>query len=154
MAQTPLLPALSSVPPHLIQAVIRDAEHTADRVGAFLTTLGLQPPVRLPADFLLGLGAALRLLEWEQTGISLHLEVGLPPARQAMYDVVRVVTSPAEPATAERARSLAGRVMDLSVERFAWAGQVELNADVTLGEAEEELLLDALADFLWAHRPR
>ena len=46
------------------------------------------------------------------------------------------------------------RVMRLSVERFAWTAPAELGTDVSLAEADEEALLEAFADFLWAHRPR
>jgi hypothetical protein len=43
--------------------------------------------------------------------------------------------------------------MVLFVERFAWKARDELDADVALHEADEEQILEALADFLWNHRP-
>ena len=153
--------SLSAFHPDLIRAVKGDAERDADLVGAFLAVTGLAPsgrrpqgaPLAVPADCLLGLGAALRLSLWEQLGIRVHLDHGLPPARQALIDVLRTATGQAEAEAFERIRSLASRVMVLSVEHLAWNGRVELGADVVLGEADQEALLEALADYLWwVHR--
>jgi hypothetical protein len=159
MAVTSPLP-LSDFHPDLIRAVAQDAARDAELVGTFLGEIGLapagqasqDPPLRLPADFLLGLGAALRLLFWEQQGIHVHLDHRFPPARQALLDVLRTATGHAEPEALERVRSLAYRVMVLSIEHLAWNGRVELDADVVLGEADQEALLEALADYLWANR--
>ena len=153
MAVTPCPLQLPDFPPDLIQAVARDAARDADRVGLFLGALGLAPPLPLPAAFLLGLGAALRLLLWEQDGIDAHRRAGLPPARQALRDVFRAAAGQADPGTAEQAKALPGRVLALFIEHFAWAGRAELGADLTLGPADEDALLEGLADFLWAHRP-
>ena len=76
---TPSYPtSLSQFPPDLVQAVAEDAAADADRVGQFLDALGLRPtgdgaapaPLRLPSSFLIGLGAAMRLLAWEQRGLT------------------------------------------------------------------------------------
>jgi hypothetical protein len=155
MAPTLTLPDL---PPDLIRAVAQEGARDAVRVAHFLDALAQTPagqslgqrPVRLPADFLLGLGAALRLLLWERNGIRVHLDAGLPPARDALRDVFRSVI---DPEVAARTATLPSRVSALFVDRFAWTGRLELEADVTLGEAQEEALLDALAEFLWVHRP-
>jgi hypothetical protein len=45
-------------------------------------------------------------------------------------------------------------VLRLSAERFAWSGPPEVGADIALDEAHEDILLEALADFLWAQRAR
>src|ERR1700730_3348789 len=84
MGVTPCPLPLSDFPPDLIHAAPRDAARDADRVAAFLDALGLapagrrpqDPPLGLPADLLLGLGAALRLLLWERVGIRAHREAG------------------------------------------------------------------------------
>jgi len=142
-------PPAHAFPPELVRAVAQDAARDADHVGGFLSALGLNPPRRLPADFLLGVGAALRLLRWEHR---VHLDAGLPPARQALHEVFRTATGQAQPDEAHRAQSLAGRVTALFVEHFAWVGRVELDADIVLGQADPEDLLEVLADFLWACR--
>jgi hypothetical protein len=159
MAVVPPL-SLSAFHPDLIRAVKGDAERDADLVGAFLAVTGLAPsgrrpqgaPLAVPADCLLGLGAALRLSLWEQLGIRVHLDHGLPPARQALLDVLRTATGQAQAEAAERARSLTGRVLALSAAHLAWSGRIELGADVVLGAADQEALLEALADYLWVHR--
>ena len=152
--------SLSAFHPDLIRAVKGDAERDADLVGAFLAVTGLAPsgrrtrgaPLAVPGLCLLRLGAALRLSLWEQLGIRVHLDHGLPPARQALIDVLHTATGQAEAEAAERSRSLASRVLNLSVERLAWNGRAQLGADVVLGAADQEQLLEALADYLWAHR--
>jgi hypothetical protein len=132
---------------------LRDAARDADRVGLFLGGLGLtatpEKPLALPVHFLLGLGAALRLLAWEARGFFFHREAGLPEARQAVHAACLSLSDPNPDPT-----ELCLHVMRLSVEKFAWNAPEELGADVSLGEAEEEMVLEALADFLWTHRPR
>lgn len=153
MAPSVIATPLPDYPPELIQAVVRNAARDADHVGVFLRALGLsaslEKPLSLPTHFLLELGAALRLLIWERQGFFIHQQAGLPAARQALRAVFSSLNDP----TAALAE-LPYRVMCLSVENFAWNAQEELGADVCLEEAEEEMLLEALADFLWAHRPR
>jgi hypothetical protein len=153
MAHSVAAASLPDYPPELIQAVVRDASRDADHVGVFLKALGLsaspEKPLSLPAHFLLELGAALRLLSWESRGFFIHQQAGLPAAREALRAVFSSLSDPSAAPT-----ELPYRVMCLSVENFAWNAQEELRADVCLEEAEEEMLLEALADFLWAHRPR
>jgi len=157
---TPHAPlTFADVPAELIAVIARDAARDAVHVSQFLDALSAFPggswlaakPVVLPADFLLALGAALRLWLWEQRQITTHREAGLPAARDALADVFRAVT---DPEAAARIQDLPSRVLALSVERFAWNAGPELGVEVSLGEAEEDALLEALADFLWAHRPR
>jgi len=151
------LPNIPNVPGELVAAVAEDAARDADRVGQFLRTLGLggspDRPVRLPAAFLLELGAALRLGDWEQRGLQVHREAGLPSAQQALRDVFQASSTSPGPAAAPHER-LVYRIVVLFAERFAWNARVELDADIALDEADEEQLLEGLADFLWDHRPR
>jgi hypothetical protein len=150
---------LARLPQELIVAVVHEGWRDADMVGHFLEALSqstpwqwlARKPVYLPADFLLGLGAALHLHVWEWNGILVHREAGLPSAQEALLDVFQSLT---DPESAAKTAQLPARVTALFMAKFAWTAPVELNADVTLGEAEEEALLEALADFLWAHRPR
>ena len=144
-------PTLADFPPEMIAAVVVDAERQAEGVAEFLGTLGenLVPPSRRTPDFLLQLAAALRLRRWEAEGFFFHREVGLPEADQAVREAL---ASPN--AVAANPTSLSLAVLRLTLERFAWSGPRKLGVDVAVKEANEEALLEALAEFLWAHRPR
>jgi hypothetical protein len=130
-------------------------------VALVLDALGLRPTgdgaarvvLRLPTFFLLGLGAALRLLVWEQDGLHAHRDAGLPSAYEAIREAFQAVTAPEPLEEKERAATqLARRVLAVVVERLAWNGRSLLGADLELGEADEDVLVDALARFLWPHR--
>ncbi len=137
----------------------RNSFSTADAnlVGSFLNLLSETPawnwavnsPLRLPVDFLLVLGAALRLGLWEMIGIQLHRDAGMPPAREIIIDVLQSATNPE---AAARTAQLPSRVLALSIEHFAWAGRLELKADVIVDPADEDMVLEALADFIWNNR--
>jgi hypothetical protein len=154
--------SLNQYPPDLIQAVTQNAADDADRVGQFLTEIGLRPaaagaappaPLRFPTFFLVGLGAALRLLAWEQSGLHAHRDAGLPSAQEAFRQLAQALTGLEPIAVKEQqASQLALRVLAFFVESLAWNGRAILDADLQLGEAEEEPLVEALAHLLWAHR--
>jgi hypothetical protein len=61
-----MVQSTAEFPAALVAAVAGEADLDAGRVGLFLQALGLEAsparPIRLPASFLLELGAALRLL--------------------------------------------------------------------------------------------
>ena len=145
----------SALLPELVEATAREAARDADRVGQLLHELGFVPspgrPVRLPAAFLLDLGAALRLLAWEQGGLHVHRDAGLPPAEQALHDAFRGLVESAG-ANGAADRDLARRVVALFAGRLAWHGRPELDADVALDDLDEDAMLDTLAAFLWARR--
>ena len=145
--------SLAHFPADMIAAVAADSARDADLVGFFLNLLGLrgtpEKPLAMPAGLLLHLGAALRLLAWEAQGFFFHREAGLPEAEQAIRDAFLTLNNP----DAERTK-LRSAVLRLSVERFAWSGPPDLGANIAVHQAQEDVLLDALADFLWAHRPR
>src|SRR5262245_10583053 len=85
-------------PGEMVNAVAVDAARDAERVRRFLRLLGLDPAREklrpIPREFLLHLGAALRLLAWEIKGFFFHREAGLPEARQAIDDAFLLLTSP------------------------------------------------------------
>jgi hypothetical protein len=130
-------------------AVAVDAARDADRVIVFLEAVrpkGMQyGPI--PASFLLRLGVALRLLAWETQGFFFHRQAGLPEARRALQDAFLSLREPNADPTELRAT-----VLRLSLERFAWTGQPDLNADVALSDLNEDAALDAMAEHLWKIR--
>jgi hypothetical protein len=144
--------AVSDLPTDMVASVADSAARDADRVGLFLHELGLSAspdqPRSLPARFLLHLAAALRLLVWETQGFFFHHDAGLPPARQAIRDAFHALHDPnANPS------AFCVSVLRLSLERFAWNGPRDLQADIALDDLNEDAALDVLAEFLWASRP-
>jgi hypothetical protein len=142
-------------PPELVQFVTEGAAWEADAAVLFLKTVGLAPQpgklCRLPADFLLNLGAAMRLLVWEQAGITAHIEAGLPPALEATGRVFLEATQ--QPSREHRPNPwLSLAVFRLTVDLFAWTGRRNLRAEIRLEFPDEDALVEALARFLWDHR--
>src|SRR5437868_5648101 len=96
-------PALAAYPPELIERVADQAARDAQLAANILDEAGLAPSpggVRsFPAEFLLELGAAARLLAWESAGLELHRQAGLPAAREALQmafrDAARRLADPA-----------------------------------------------------------
>src|SRR5436190_11921557 len=120
-------PYLSNLPPDLVTAVAveaaRDAEYVVLFLDEFLDAMGLRPAVGeripFPAAFLLDLGAALRILSWEQAGLHPQEVAGLPSAHEALENVLgslqpeSLVTEVANPRS-----TLAFRVLVAFVEHF------------------------------------
>lgn len=158
MATRIALPASLEPPAEALAAVVRDAERDADGVAALLDEFGFRragpgdPPVRLPAQFLLGLGVVMRLATWESKGLFAHREVGIPSVTEVLQDVVRRTARLDDVGPDPAVVMLWLKVLDLSIGRFAWEGQSTLGADVLVGDADEDALLDALARLCWACR--
>jgi hypothetical protein len=143
----------------LITRLAEQAARDADLALDILTRVGLGPPpgeVRyLPATFLLELGAACRLLAWEVTGLTLHREAGLPSARDALRDAFwGAAALAADPSAPDPGPSLSRAVFALAVDRLAWAGPAYLRAEVILDSPDEDVMVEAMARFLWDHRRR
>jgi hypothetical protein len=148
-----LIPGVSD---QLVRACQTAALRDAERVNLFLNELGLggtrEKPRHLPATLLLDLAAGLRLLHWETCFPG--IETGLPPAMQVLRDALLQAAGKAPSPEAIPAGQAIYRVMQLFDRIFAWSGEAELNADIILEQPDEDLLLGALADFLWTNRPR
>jgi hypothetical protein len=146
---------LSQFPDELTAALRHQAGSDADLAGSFLAEISKHPnlvllaKLRLPETMLLGLGAALRMWTWEDAGIQIHREAGLPCAWAAVRDVfLSLVDSEAAARTVE----LPARVTALFIDRFAWGAAAQLDATVLLGDVDNDGLIDAVAEFLWRHR--
>jgi len=118
---------------------------------------------RLPINKLMEIGAAIRLCYWEAIGFQGHQEAGLPSGQEALVSVFLsidgFVESTNEPAPATESLADWCRAVPLSVQltafhvaRLAWNGTSELGATIVLGEADEEELVNSLAELLWAVR--
>jgi hypothetical protein len=97
------------------------------------------------------LGAALWTFQWELAGLHVHTAAGLPGARAALLNAVESLADLSGDKQGEEALE---RVLALFLERFAWSGQLLLNADVSLDLIEDDAALDAVAELLWRHRKR
>jgi hypothetical protein len=141
----------------LVRYAADEATRDAEEVIALLTAAGLAPPPGETRDFppglLLDLGAAVRLKRWEAGGHEVHTQSGLPSAGAALVHLLHALESVS---TAGDARAVSGRlareVFDLAVTRFAWAARPDLGADIELAPGDDDAMVEALAQFLWAHR--
>ena len=146
--------ALAAYPPEILTRVAEQAAGEADMVAQFLDAVGIVSQdgeaLRLPIVFLLELGAAMRLLTWEEAGLDLR-GAGLPTSREAILRAFRDAASrpdgPAPPMT-----PLCRQVFGFGIERMAWAGPRELDAEILLDFPDEDALVEAMARFLWDRR--
>ncbi len=116
----------------------------------------LDRPLPVPATWLLDLAAALQLAFWESCGIEpRQVDPDLPDFETALSGVMQQLSPrPAGSSAVRQLGWLHRRVTDAQFECFAWRSREELDAPVVLGQYDEEPALEALADFLWAARPR
>jgi len=139
----------------ILAAMMRRARYLADLTAAGLMVTGIVPtarkkkdtPVELPRGFLVELAAILEIRQWERNGILAHTSAGLPTFADAIAQL------------AERASkgekiesSLPMQVTIFWLQNFAWEAQSELGGDVFLDQADDEVLLTEMAEFLFSHR--
>lgn len=137
----------------MVRAVIVHAERQADLTAAYLDVIGAlkSKPARFPAAFLLELAAVLELGLWERRDLRRHLDIELPTYREAMDRLVTRCRKGSAEFDGPNATSLSRQIMQAWIEHFAWDGPNVLNADVVLGEADENEFIDLLAEFVWTH---
>lgn len=155
MALFPTREGMLEIPDRLVAAVARQAERQADLTVAALDASGLFPKLselQLPAAFLLDLGATLQIGVWERQGLREHLPADLPSYRDAAADLARRATEGPSAFSGLDSARLSRRVMQVGVELFAWAGEEFLQADIIVGDVDEESFVDLLAEFLFTHR--
>ncbi|MFM7149797.1 MAG: hypothetical protein ACKO23_08135 [Gemmataceae bacterium] len=150
--------ASAPLPSDLVTAVACEARRDADRLAAFLKAHGLRGskrrPLALPRWFLLGLGLALRLQEWEQAGLEVHLHHGLPSSRNLLLALARHALSQSASTHPEAVDPLVALVLFVFARQMAWSGGAELQATMALGSVSNpDVFLEILANYLWRHRP-
>jgi hypothetical protein len=144
-------------PAELVQFAVDEAGRDADDVAAFLAAADLAPPPGetrgWPPGILLDLGAVVRLRRWEASGYTLHVEAGLPTANAALHRVITTLLGAASNrAVLDTAGELGLAVFGLTVSRFAWTARPQLGSDVVLDLGDEDGLVEALAQLMWALR--
>jgi hypothetical protein len=137
----------------IVGAVAADAARDAHRVADLLDSLGVQGtqqrPIRLSGEFLLELGAAMRIHEWEIAGFNLHLDVGLPKSEVIINNAFRHLV---ERGIIPNGGELPRQVLALFLSRFAWHAHRHWGAPVALDLIDEDAALDALAELVWSRR--
>jgi hypothetical protein len=159
MIETSSNALLESYPPELIARVTDQATQDAEIVVDLLHAFSLAPSDgserSFPADFLLELGAAARVLAWEVQGLALlQGGVRLPAGdaiRRVFEDTTRRLRDPSAPAAT---LELVYAVFRLSMERLAWTGPRDLQAEIMLDFPDEDALVESLAQILWDNRRR
>lgn len=140
----------------VLAAIIRQAELAAHLVHQFLTSLGVaatpERPTYLPRWLLMDLGSALQISVWERAGVTRHLPEALPPADTLLADLLQAAADPAAPAEREPDLALSTRVMAVHLKYFAYPQRSPLTAAVVLTRPDPDVLVEALAQFLWQTR--
>jgi hypothetical protein len=139
----------------LIEAIVAQANLAAHLVNHYLTSLGLKAsparPTVLPKWFLLDLGTALQIAWWKQAGVLAHLSEAFPAPRDLVADLFRAIGDPDELFSRQPDAALATRVMAAHLRHFAFARR-PLQAAVVVGFPDPNVMVDALAQFLWRTR--
>lgn len=139
----------------LVRAVVRHAELAADLTTEVLKKMFPEEPpeyLRLPANYLLELGAVLQIGFWEFNGLSAHIDAGLPSHAQASKKLLeRAQKGPSEFA-GDNATPIQTQVQQFWIDNLAWDGLSLMGKEMVVGEIDEEQLLDLAAQFLWKHR--
>ncbi len=108
--------------------------------------------VRLPRNFLLELGAVLQLGWWEQQGMHHHVAYGLPTYADAAHKLADRAAKGRDEFQGAGKTPLSSQLLAFWIEHFAWQGQALLQADILVGETDDDTFVDMLAKFLWTHR--
>jgi hypothetical protein len=144
----------------VVDAVTRNAEFRADLTAAFLEVTGLAPRSQdgqprscgLSADTLLELGAILQLAYWELHGFRQHIPEEVPDFREAAIALAKRASERAHGGDLQPLEELSQKVFAVWLRHFAWDGRENLQADVVLGDFDEDKITDVMANFLWTHR--
>jgi hypothetical protein len=143
------------VPLCLVEAVMQRAEQNALLTSAALEATGLfssPSEVRLPLNFLLELGAVSQLGVWELQGMHHHVAYGLPTFADAAHELAGRAAKGTGEFQGSGKTPLSARLLKFWIEHFAWQGQALLQAEILVGEVDEDSFVDTLAEFLWTHR--
>jgi len=149
MALSFLLGTLDEVPPELIASAKLEAERDAWNVNCFLerysACLGkrLKKPLRLPKRFLTFLALGLRLLIYEKKQVFEDSDFAFPSSEEVVRMAFRSLSD-----KSLNPDALKEKIYGIDCDQFAWDAQRELKADITISDFNEELLLEAVADFL------
>lgn len=144
----------SPPPDFLRNAIVARAHRNAEMVDRWIRLLLKRPEgeIVLPANFLLELGAIICLAEWESLGLRQFLPDDLPASRVAMYELGARAKKGSSEFEGPDAAPLSIRVFQVWLENFAWQGPELLQAELIVGNVDEDVFADLLADLIWKNR--
>jgi hypothetical protein len=99
--------------------------------------------------FLFELAGVMQLRLWEDAGFTVHIDAGLPSADTAAKELehhAKVGESHVAGIDLWRKVTIVWR------EHFAWEGQQLLGSEVAIHRADDDLLVEQLAQFMWRNR--
>jgi len=141
----------------IVAAFLIQGNRSAKLVGTFLVeNQFIQPNKRrrFPRWFLLDLGYALQLREWEQQNLVQHLPRPLPSSKSVIQTIVEKLR-----ASADRPRSrtkpdqkLAHLVTTAFLLHFCHFRESGFQGDFILKTADRAHLIETMAQWLWKHR--
>lgn len=144
-----------------IAAILRQMDHAADLVIAFLRRLGALGPTEssltgLTGEFLLELGALLQVREWHAAGLIDWFDPdGLSIDDLIGLAIERLKDDPAAAATDRRGTDAMIDALRIWTERCAPDARGHLDADVAIRwdrSLDIDAAVDAFATFLCRHR--
>lgn len=151
--------SLADFPPQLVAFGRRNAEFIADLVGEALLEIGESDPALgrtirqgLPVGFVLEVGAVLLLKHWELNGQHRFLPTDVPSFDAASADFLRRLRQNPSQFNSAQSATLSSRIDHLIIDRFAWDGDCVLGAEILVGTSDEDMLVEAMAQLLWATR--
>jgi hypothetical protein len=156
----------------IVESVVASAHFAADLTAAFLRSHGVPRPGKrratsapsAPEDdaliarakgFLLNLGAALRIVWRESSGLGPVLPAGLPTSSEAFRNLIPPEVNTSAGGTSWLTSDLSNGVLDASLRYFSRSSLGTIGADVHVpaqAAIPTDELLEGLADLLWANR--
>ena len=145
-----------------IRAMVDEAELQADLVADFLKANGVKPKRGKSgqddaldgalsgsvANFLLHMGAALRLRQWERAAINMIVSPETPPAATMLITALNELRADVPDASQEFPKQIAYAALT----KISRAAKEILRADIVNPAFDPAVLIERLADFLWRHR--
>lgn len=147
------------LPDFAVDAAARYGKRLAKLTGDFLRRSGFCPQLKdgelgscgLPADVLLDLGSLLLLRTWHENRLCEFLSADVPSLEDAGSAFVQQLADVVRGNSSFLSR-LDQVVFANWVQSVAWDGPLELQADLVVGEIDEDTLVDAIAELIWPHR--
>lgn len=142
----------------ILRAFIDDGRYEAVQTAAFLKLWAKSlkprklPP--LPAEFLLELGAVLRIAAWQLADLTTEMQADFPPAAELLRELVERLFYKPESFSNDPQKCpapLSTRSSRLWFRHCSWTATGQLGVDVVIRKPDPNLVLDLLIELL-AHR--